>query len=130
MLLKLFVFFAFFRRENRSRDEKEFVPLNFASGRRVLWHPSVLTITILSFFHLFLILLSLINFSRNHQFSKSKKNCWDFTTFCCKILCCIIFRAGEINSRLSNDVQEFKSAFKHCISQGLRCSAQVNWFYI
>ena len=35
-------------------------------------------------------------------------------------------RAGEINSRLSNDVQEFKSAFKHCISQGLRCSAQVN----
>ncbi|XP_076221790.1 mitochondrial potassium channel ATP-binding subunit isoform X2 [Nomia melanderi] len=34
-------------------------------------------------------------------------------------------RSGEIVSRLTNDIQDFKSAFKICISQGLRSSAQI-----
>lgn len=35
-------------------------------------------------------------------------------------------KTGELCDRLSNDVQEFKSSFKQCISQGLRTFAQVN----
>ena len=34
-------------------------------------------------------------------------------------------RSGELLNRLTNDVQEFKSSFKLCISQGLRCATQV-----
>ncbi|XP_076656791.1 mitochondrial potassium channel ATP-binding subunit [Halictus rubicundus] len=34
-------------------------------------------------------------------------------------------RSGEIVSRLTSDVQDFKSAFKACISQGLRSTAQI-----
>ncbi|KFM67544.1 ATP-binding cassette sub-family B member 8, mitochondrial, partial [Stegodyphus mimosarum] len=33
-------------------------------------------------------------------------------------------KTGEISSRLTNDVQEFKSCYKLCISQGLRSIAQ------
>lgn len=35
---------------------------------------------------------------------------------------------GELNSRLNVDVQEFKSAFKLTIAQGLRTLAQVLTF--
>lgn len=35
-------------------------------------------------------------------------------------------RTGELVARLSADVQEFKSAFKQCVSQGLRCTTQVS----
>ncbi|KAG8186459.1 hypothetical protein JTE90_009218 [Oedothorax gibbosus] len=34
-------------------------------------------------------------------------------------------KTGEISSRLTNDVQEFKSCYKLCISQGLRSTAQT-----
>ena len=34
-------------------------------------------------------------------------------------------KSGELVSRLTTDVQDFKSAFKLCISQGLRSTAQV-----
>ncbi|KAI4481088.1 hypothetical protein M0804_009714 [Polistes exclamans] len=34
-------------------------------------------------------------------------------------------RSGEIVSRLTSDIQDFKSAFKICISQGLRSSTQI-----
>ncbi|XP_076283158.1 mitochondrial potassium channel ATP-binding subunit isoform X1 [Lasioglossum baleicum] len=34
-------------------------------------------------------------------------------------------RSGEIVSRLTSDIQDFKSAFKACISQGLRSTAQI-----
>ena len=34
-------------------------------------------------------------------------------------------KSGEISSRLSADVQEFKSSFKTVVSQGLRCLTQV-----
>ncbi len=34
-------------------------------------------------------------------------------------------KSGEIISRLTNDVQDFKSSFKLCISQGLRSITQV-----
>jgi len=34
-------------------------------------------------------------------------------------------KSGELASRLSSDVQEFKSSFKLCVSQGLRCSTQT-----
>jgi len=34
-------------------------------------------------------------------------------------------KSGEIVSRLTNDVQDFKSSFKMCISQGLRSVAQT-----
>ncbi|XP_026672444.1 ATP-binding cassette sub-family B member 8, mitochondrial, partial [Ceratina calcarata] len=34
-------------------------------------------------------------------------------------------RSGEIVSRLTTDVQEFKSTFKTCISQGLRSTTQI-----
>ncbi|CAL1270222.1 unnamed protein product [Larinioides sclopetarius] len=34
-------------------------------------------------------------------------------------------KTGEISSRLTNDVQEFKSCYKLCISQGLRSIAQT-----
>ena len=34
-------------------------------------------------------------------------------------------KSGEIVSRLTSDVQEFKSSFKHVVSQGLRCLTQV-----
>ncbi|KZC13611.1 PREDICTED: ATP-binding cassette sub-family B member 8, mitochondrial [Dufourea novaeangliae] len=34
-------------------------------------------------------------------------------------------RSGEIVSRLTSDIQDFKSAFKTCISQGLRSTAQI-----
>lgn len=34
-------------------------------------------------------------------------------------------RSGEIISRLTSDIQEFKSAFKTCISQGLRSITQI-----
>lgn len=32
---------------------------------------------------------------------------------------------GELNDRLNFDVQEFKSCFKSCVSQGLRTFTQV-----
>lgn len=32
-------------------------------------------------------------------------------------------------SRMTADVQDFKSSFKLCISQGLRSGAQVSWFF-
>ena len=35
-------------------------------------------------------------------------------------------KSGEVMSRLSSDVQEFKSSFKHVVSHGLRCLTQVN----
>lgn len=34
-------------------------------------------------------------------------------------------RTGELINRLTVDVQEFKSSFKQCVSQGLRCMAQL-----
>ncbi|XP_068975561.1 mitochondrial potassium channel ATP-binding subunit [Bombus flavifrons] len=34
-------------------------------------------------------------------------------------------RSGEIVSRLTSDIQEFKSTFKICISQGLRSTTQI-----
>ncbi len=34
-------------------------------------------------------------------------------------------RSGEVVSRLTADVQDFKSSFKMCISQGLRSLAQT-----
>lgn len=34
-------------------------------------------------------------------------------------------RAGEIVDQLTNDIQDFKSTFKICISQGLRRSTQI-----
>ncbi|GAB0087696.1 ATP-binding cassette sub-family B member 8, mitochondrial [Sergentomyia squamirostris] len=34
-------------------------------------------------------------------------------------------RTGELVNRLTTDVQDFKSSFKQCISQGLRCAAQL-----
>ncbi|XP_033321351.2 mitochondrial potassium channel ATP-binding subunit [Megalopta genalis] len=34
-------------------------------------------------------------------------------------------RSGEIVGRLTSDIQDFKSAFKTCISQGLRSTAQI-----
>lgn len=34
--------------------------------------------------------------------------------------------SGELSDRLNFDVQEFKSSFKACISQGLRTFTQVN----
>ncbi|XP_049787869.1 mitochondrial potassium channel ATP-binding subunit isoform X1 [Schistocerca cancellata] len=34
-------------------------------------------------------------------------------------------RTGEIVNRLTSDIQEFKSSFKLCISQGLRSTAQI-----
>lgn len=34
-------------------------------------------------------------------------------------------RTGELINRLTVDVQEFKSSFKQCVSQGLRCAAQL-----
>lgn len=34
-------------------------------------------------------------------------------------------RTGELINRLSTDVQEFKSSFKQCVSQGLRSMAQL-----
>lgn len=34
-------------------------------------------------------------------------------------------KSGEIVSRLTSDVQEFKSSFKHVVSQGLRSFTQV-----
>lgn len=34
-------------------------------------------------------------------------------------------RTGELVNRLTADVQDFKSSFKQCISQGLRCVAQL-----
>lgn len=34
-------------------------------------------------------------------------------------------RTGELINRLTVDVQEFKSSFKQCVSQGLRCTAQL-----
>ncbi|XP_053996534.1 mitochondrial potassium channel ATP-binding subunit [Hylaeus anthracinus] len=34
-------------------------------------------------------------------------------------------RSGEIVSRLTSDIQDFKSTFKTCISQGLRSSTQI-----
>lgn len=34
-------------------------------------------------------------------------------------------RSGEIVSRLTSDIQEFKSSFKTCISQGLRSFTQI-----
>lgn len=34
-------------------------------------------------------------------------------------------RTGELVNRLTVDVQEFKSSFKQCVSQGLRCIAQL-----
>ncbi|XP_015594186.1 ATP-binding cassette sub-family B member 8, mitochondrial isoform X4 [Cephus cinctus] len=34
-------------------------------------------------------------------------------------------RTGEIVNRLTSDIQDFKSAFKMCISQGLRCMTQI-----
>lgn len=38
---------------------------------------------------------------------------------------------GELNDRLNFDVQEFKSSFKLCVSQGLRTITQVyNYNYI
>ena len=40
-------------------------------------------------------------------------------------------KSGEIVSRLTSDVQEFKSSFKHVVSQGLRCLTQVRiHFYV
>ena len=36
-------------------------------------------------------------------------------------------KSGEIVSRLTSDVQEFKSSFKHVVSQGLRCITQVKF---
>jgi ATP-binding cassette subfamily B (MDR/TAP) protein 8 len=35
-------------------------------------------------------------------------------------------RTGELNDRLNNDVQEFKSSFKLCVAQGLRTFAQTS----
>jgi SMDR1, putative (fragment) len=35
------------------------------------------------------------------------------------------YQTGQIISRLTNDVQDFKSAFKLCISQGIRSVTQV-----
>lgn len=37
-------------------------------------------------------------------------------------------RTGELVARLSGDVQEFKSAFKQCISQGLKSITQVHTY--
>lgn len=34
-------------------------------------------------------------------------------------------RSGEIVSRLTSDIQDFKSSFKICISQGLRSFTQI-----
>lgn len=34
-------------------------------------------------------------------------------------------RTGELMNRLTTDVQNFKSAFKHCVSQGLRSGTQI-----
>lgn len=34
-------------------------------------------------------------------------------------------RSGEIISRLTSDIQDFKSTFKTCISQGLRSITQI-----
>lgn len=34
-------------------------------------------------------------------------------------------RSGEIVSRLTSDIQDFKSTFKTCISQGLRSTTQI-----
>lgn len=34
-------------------------------------------------------------------------------------------RSGEIVSRLTSDIQDFKSSFKTCISQGLRSFTQI-----
>lgn len=34
-------------------------------------------------------------------------------------------RTGELVNRLTSDVQDFKSSFKQCISQGLRSMAQL-----
>ncbi|XP_059608462.1 mitochondrial potassium channel ATP-binding subunit [Phlebotomus argentipes] len=34
-------------------------------------------------------------------------------------------RTGELVNRLTTDVHDFKSSFKQCISQGLRCAAQL-----
>lgn len=34
-------------------------------------------------------------------------------------------RSGEIVSRLTSDIQDFKSTFKICISQGLRSTTQI-----
>lgn len=34
-------------------------------------------------------------------------------------------KSGELSDRLNYDVQEFKSSFKLCVSQGLRTFAQV-----
>ena len=39
-------------------------------------------------------------------------------------------KSGEIVSRLTSDVQEFKSSFKHVVSQGLRCLTQVGKIHI
>jgi ABC-type multidrug transport system fused ATPase/permease subunit len=36
-------------------------------------------------------------------------------------------KSGEIVSRLTSDVQEFKSSFKHVVSQGLRSLTQVSF---
>ena len=34
-------------------------------------------------------------------------------------------RSGELIDRLTSDIQEFKSSFKSCISQGLKASTQI-----
>lgn len=34
-------------------------------------------------------------------------------------------RTGELVNRLTTDVQDFKSCFKQCVSQGLRSAAQL-----
>ena len=34
-------------------------------------------------------------------------------------------RTGELIDRLTSDIQEFKSSFKNCISQGLKSSTQI-----
>ena len=34
-------------------------------------------------------------------------------------------KTGEIINRLTTDVQDFKSSFKMCVSQGMRSTAQV-----
>jgi ATP-binding cassette, subfamily B (MDR/TAP), member 8 len=36
--------------------------------------------------------------------------------------------SGELSDRLNFDVQQFKSSFKECVSQGLRTTAQVSQF--
>ena len=36
-----------------------------------------------------------------------------------------VHRTGELSARINTDVQEFKSSFKMCISQGLRTVTQV-----